>query len=368
MTHARLDRSLSILARSPETFEEQVRKLCARFDARGVDLEITDPECWREPTPAARVNVECQLTSDIERARRMDRGEELRLALRIEFARTRLARTLETDGARTLESDGPDSPLALDHEQPSARVRRRQLEWHALRLEMVERNLYLVLISVERYRHTRAERADLIQAGAAGMFRAVDGYDWRRGLLFRTYAAHWLNHGFRDHLYNFGNTIRVPVYLQKSVKHLDAAQQRLGNPHAGVDELARESGLRKGIVESVRRIGRRMRSLDAPLGGFDSTRTLASELALQDNDGPYSPEFEDITIQSGIEAALGGVNPRERRVVEMRFGIGTVRAHVYSEIAAEFGVSLERVRQIQLGALAKMRSPSLLKRLEALIA
>jgi len=360
MTHARLDRSLSILARSPASFHEEVLKLCVRFDARDIDLEITDPECWREPAPAARVNVEGQLTCDIERARRMDREEELRLALRIEFARTRLARTLELRGA--------DASRSVNEAGASDRVRRRQLEWHALRLEMVERNLYLVLISVERYRHTRAERSDLIQAGAAGMFRAVDGYDWRRGLLFRTYAAHWLNHGFREHLYNFGNTIRVPVYLQKSVKHLDAAQQRLGNPHASVDELARESGLRKGIVESVRRVGRRMRSLDAPLGGFDSTRTLASELALQDDEGPYSPELEDITIQSGIEAALAGLNPRERRVVEMRFGIGTVRAHVYSEIAAEFGVSLERVRQIQLGALAKMRSPGLLKRLEALIA
>jgi RNA polymerase primary sigma factor len=357
MTHARLDRRLAILARSPASFHDEVRKLCAQFDARGIDLEVTDPACWREPAAAARVSVDCQLTSDIERVRRMGREEELRLALRIEFARTRLTCTLEPG-----ESDAPRPG------EPSPRVLRRRLEWHALRLEMVERNLYLVLITVERYRHTRAERSDMIQAAAAGMFRAVDGYDWRRGLLFRTYAVHWLNHGFRDHLYNFGNTVRVPVYLQKSTKHLDAAQQRLGDPHASVDELVRESGLRKGIVESVRRIGRRIRSLDAPLDGFDRTRTLASELALQDDEGSYRPELEGVSIEAGVEAALGGLKPRERRVVEMRFGIGTARAHVYSEIATEFGVSLERVRQIHLGALAKMRTPGLLKRLEPLIA
>jgi len=360
MPHARIDRRLSILAREPASFHDDVLKLCALFDARGIDLEITDPASWREPAPAERVNVEYQLVSDIGRARRMDRGEELRLALRIEFARTRLARTLELGET--------DSPRLGIHADPSSRAHRRRLEWHALRLEMVERNLYLVLVSVERYRHTRAERSDLIQAAAAGMFRAVDGFDWRRGVLFRTYAAHWLNHGFRDHLYNFGNTVRVPIYMQKSVKHLDAAQQRLGDPHASVDELVRESGLRRRIVESVRRSGRKMRSLDAPLDGLDCTRTLASELALQDDDGPYRPELEDVSIESGIEAALGGLNPRERRVVELRFGIGTVRAHVYSEIAAELGVSLERTRQILQGALAKMRKPGLLKRLEPLIA
>jgi RNA polymerase primary sigma factor len=359
LTHARLDRRLSLLARSPESFHDEVRKLCALFDARGLDLEITDPSCWRDPATAARVNVEGQLTYEIERVRRMDREEELRLALRIEFARTRLD--------CTLEAGEPGSPQSVERTEPSARASRRRLEWHALRLEMVERNLYLVLINVERYRHTRAERSDLIQAAAAGMFRAVDGYDWRRGLLFRTYAVHWLNQGFREHLYNFGNTVRVPIYLQKSVKHLDAAQQRLGDPHASVDELVRESGLRKGIVESVRKIRRRMRSLDAPLDGFDGTRTLASELALQGDEDPYSPGLEDVSIESGVETALSGLNPRERRVVELRFGIGTVRAHVYSEIAVELGVSLERVRQILLNALTKMRTPGLLKQLEPLI-
>lgn len=136
--------------------------------------------------------------------------------LRIEFASLRLQRALARHGLVTKDlADGCDLPPL---------VVRRRLEWHALRLEMVERNLYLVLINVERYRHTSADRADLIQAAAAALFRAVDGFDWRRGVLFRTYAVYWLDEGFRSHLCNFNSTIRVPIYLQKSclLKVLDA--------------------------------------------------------------------------------------------------------------------------------------------------
>ena len=120
----------------------------------------------------------------------------------------------------------------------------------ALRTELVERNLYLVLINVERYSHTTASQSDLIQEGSAALFRAVDGFDWRRGLLFRTYAVHWLNQAFRSHLYNFGNTVRVPVYLQKALKHVNDAKARLGGS-ASVDEIAREAEMAEGLVSSA---------------------------------------------------------------------------------------------------------------------
>src|SRR5262249_42317762 len=117
-------------------------------------------------------------------------------------------------------------------------VVRRQLELHALRTEMVERNLYLVLINVERYAHIGASRIDLIQEGCVSLFRAVDGFDWRRGLLFRTYAVHWLNQAFRNYLYNFGSTVRLPVYLQKAMKHINEARMRLGDAKASPAAIA----------------------------------------------------------------------------------------------------------------------------------
>src|SRR6185503_16548129 len=183
------------------------------------------------------------------------REEEARLARRIEFARVRLKNAMNEAGlsSKDIESGASPTPTVFlvtgsaDCTLPP-KVCRRWSELHSLRTEMVERNLYLVLINVERYAHTSASRLDLIQEGSAALFRAVDGFDWKRGLLFRTYAVHWLNEAFRSYLYNFGNTVRVPVYLQKALKHVRQAMERLGDPNASIEEIARESKLGENLV------------------------------------------------------------------------------------------------------------------------
>jgi len=349
IAHARLDRRLTRLAQRPERYAEELQRLCVACDARGFALELADTHAWRGPASAVRVTVDNQFRSEVESVRVMGREEEQRLARRLEFARLRWQRALERDGL------APGDPLAA----AAPVVARRRLEWRALQLEMVERNLYLVLINVERYRHTSAERADMIQAGAAVLSRAVDGFDWRRGLLFRTYAVHWLKEGFRSHLYNHSRTVRVPVYLQKALKHIHAATQRLGDPQASVEEIAREAGLRRSLVASARASARPTRSLDAPLFGSGGARCLASELPLREDALPAVLSQDEGSLQAGLEAALGKLNERERTVVQMRFGIGYARTHIYSEVATELGVSLERVRQILVRAMAKMRTPRL---------
>jgi len=347
LTHARLDRCLRFLARRPERFVQGALRRCAALDAGGYDLEISASDSWRETTGSTRVTVENQFGSEIDGYRRLGREEELRLALRIEFARIRLDRA-HGSGLRSSAS-------------------RRSLEWQALRLEMVERHLYLVLIIVERYRHLRGERSDMIQAGAAALFRAVDGFDWRRGVLFRTYAVHWLNQGFRSHLYENHSTVRVPVYLQKCVKHVQAAVQRLGDAHASVERIACEAGLRESVVAATLTALHRTRSLDAPLGDADGTRTLASELAQPEDGDPYNTAMEDVSIESAVERALARLSARERRVVKLRFGIGCERAHIFAEVAKELGVSLERARQILARAVGKLRNQGLCRALEPLL-
>jgi RNA polymerase sigma factor (sigma-70 family) len=352
LAHARLDRCLARLAGRPERFRRDLERLAAALDSRGIDLEISDPGSWRRAKTAARVAVERQFRFEIDGLRPMGREEELRLALRIEFARTRLERVLNEHGLRC---DDPDLPPVL--------LRRRQ-EWHALRIEMVERNLHLVLLYVEYYRHVPVERSDLIQAAAVALFPAVDKFDWRRGVYFRTYAVHWLKQGFRGQLYGHSSTVRVPVHLQKSVKHVTAAIQRLGDPHASIAEIAREAGLRPSTVAATRRMRWKLRSLDAPLDPSDETRTLAAELAQPDDESQHGNAPEEPSIESRVAAALARLCSRERRVVQLRFGIGGSRPHRYSEIAAELGVSLERARQIVVRALSRMRSTHLRRVLE----
>jgi RNA polymerase primary sigma factor len=368
--HPELDQLLDKLARTPERFEKGARKIARDFDVKGTDLEISNPLSWRKgpaPIVGSRVTVENQLRAEIENILTLGREDEARLARRIEFARIRLNLALDEAGLSVtdLESSAPYPALWVGNGQTDCalppKVCRRWSELHTLRTEMVERNLYLVLINVERYAHTTAGRPDLIQEGSAALFRAVDGFDWRRGLLFRTYAVHWLNQAFRSYLYNFGNTVRVPVYLQKAMKHINAAIERLGDPSASAEQISKESGLGENLVATALSAARSARSLDTPIGDDDDGSSLRDVVRLQSDDGPYSTELEDTSLEEGISQALDRLSDRERYVVSLRFGIGQEREHTLAEVAQKLGVSLERVRQIQVRAISKMRTPKLRK-------
>ena len=207
-------------------------------------------------------------------------------------------------------------------------------------------------------RHTIRARA-IDEAG-----RAVDGFDWRRGLLFRTYAVHWLYQAFRSYLYNFGQMVRVPVYLQKAMKHVKAAVARLGDPAASAEAIALEAGLGVHLVESALAASRSTFSIDAPLSSDAEGTGLSEVLRDQSTSEVYSVEMEDITLEDGLKEALDKLSDRERYVIEMRFGINRDREHTLSEVADELGVSLERVRQIQVRAIHKMKTPRLRKAID----
>jgi RNA polymerase primary sigma factor len=377
MTHktisqAQLDAQLDPLAGQPESFAKKARLLARKFDTHGWNLEIRDPQSWRKPAVSvtARHTLEQQLRAEIDSFTIMDREEEARLARRIEFARLRLELALKEAGLKLEDLDGGSHEQAASlpgvHGRSKSdckhfpRVCRRWTEWHALRTELVERNLYLVLINVERYAHTTAGRADLIQEGAAALYRAVDGFDWKRGLLFRTYAVHWLNQAFRAYIYNFTNTVRVPVYLQKAMRHVQQAIVRLGDPDASPAEIAEVSGLGENLVVSALDAMRSTRSIDAPLAGEDEASGLRELLQTQEQ-GPYSTDLEDVSLSGGLGQALDRLSDRERNVIELRFGLAGEREHTLSEVADHLGVSLERVRQIQMRAITKLRTPDLRK-------
>ncbi|MFT6832900.1 MAG: RNA polymerase primary sigma factor, partial [Planctomycetota bacterium] len=211
--------------------------------------------------------------------------------------------------------------------------------------------------------HLGIARLDLIQEGSAALFRAVDGFDWRRGLLFRTYAVHWLNQAYRSYLYNNGQTVRVPVYLQKAMKHVRRAQNKLG-PDASIAAIAKEADLGEHLVESALAASRSTMSIDSPFGSGEATGNLAEVLAQADDAGVYSVTMEDNTLEDGIHGAMDRLSERERFVIEMRFGISREREHTLSEVAKELGVSLERVRQIQVRAINKMKTPGLRKAID----
>jgi RNA polymerase sigma factor (sigma-70 family) len=380
LTHAQLDAKLDLLADKaleafaagkPDTFVPAATKLAETLDKSGTALEVSDPSSWRQPVKSGsggqRLALSQQFRAEVDSIVPLDREAEQRLARRIEFARLRLEKALEETGvSRDRLPKGAGSPgLALPSATGGctlpARICRRWFELHALRSEMVERNLWLVGVNVERYSHTSASQADLIQEGSAALFRAVDGFDWRRGLLFRTYAVHWLNQAFRSYLYNFSNTVRVPVYLQKALKHVNDAKASLGDQNAAASAIAGQAGMDEHLVESAMGAVRSMRSLDATYDDEDSGRLRDFLSAPESEDGPYSTALEEHTLAGSIEDALAALSERERFVIERRFGINQPREFTLAEVAQELKVSLERVRQIQVRALGKLRTPNLRK-------
>lgn len=377
ITYEELDARLEAAAEDPELFEDLTAQLFAELDEAGIDLEIQTSEHWRNlpatPAGGSRGSFLNQFRSDVDSIQQLDREEEGRLARRIEFARLRLHKAWNEAG---LEQGDPlgycdfhltefaDVEAQVERCPLPRRVARRSIELHALRVEMVERNLYLVLINVERYAHTGASRVDLIQEGCLSLFRAVDGFDWRRGLLFRTYAVHWLNQAFRNHLYNFSNTVRVPVYLQKALKHINQAQIRLGDPNATVPEIASTAELTESLVSAAMAAARASYSIDSAVTEDDEGTRLRDLLITEGEEGPYTPGLEPISLQEGLGRALEKLSKRESLVLQMRFGIGMEREHTLAEVAQKLGVSVERVRQIQVRALSKLKTPGLRRELD----
>ncbi|MEO1697191.1 MAG: sigma-70 family RNA polymerase sigma factor [Planctomycetota bacterium] len=375
-TQSELDRILDRYAEDPETFAKKAKRRAQEWNRAGHDLELRDPASWRKDSTVERVDtrvatIEEQLRAEIDTITIMGREEEARHARRIEFARFRLEHALQRAGLTEEDVEGKVDYDPTTYRSVSAitcslpeRVCRRWVELHHLRTELVERNLYLAVINVERYAHLGVGRLDLIQEGSAALFRAVDGFDWRRGLLFRTYAVHWLNQAYRSFLYNNGQTVRVPVYLQKAMKHVRAAQDKLG-PDASVAEIAKEADLGEHLVQSALTASRSTLSIDSPFSaGDDGSGGLAEVLSQVDDSSVYSSTMEDMTLEDGIHGAMDRLSERERLVIEMRFGINCEREHTLSEVAKELGVSLERVRQIQVRAISKMRTPGLRKAID----
>lgn len=365
--HSELDRRLALAADAPATFPTLVEELVRELDANDTDLEIRSTSKWRRGSVAQKNSFVEQFRADVDNILPLDRDEEAALARRIEFARARL------DAARTrygLEPIDPSSAFLTDadsselDDEGRRTIQRRTAELHALRTEMVERNLYLVLINVERYAHSGGLRADLIQEGSISLFRAVDGFDWTRGWLFRTYAVHWLNQAFRNYLYNHGSTVRIPVYLQKAMKHVAQEKARIGDPNVTADEIATNIDLNPNLVAAAMSASRSSYSIDAEAGGDEGSRLrdlLVDEIP---EEGPYSTDLEDISLEDGLGKALARLSDRERLVVAKRFGLAGGREHTLAEVASELGVSVERVRQIQVRALSKLDNPTLRKDLD----
>jgi RNA polymerase primary sigma factor len=154
------------------------------------------------------------------------------------------------------------------------------------------------------------------------------------------------------------------VYLQKAMKAIHQARVRLGDANASADQIAEVAELDVGLVASALGAARTSYSLDADMSDDGEGNRLRDLLVNEDSDGPYTPGIEDVTLEGGLGAAMAKLSEREQQVLRLRFGIGQQGESTLAEVAQVLGVSVERVRQIQVRAISKLDTPALRRELE----
>jgi RNA polymerase primary sigma factor len=307
-----------------------------------VILEADEPDLDADE-PGVSADPVRNYLNEIGRTALLDAAQEVDLSKRIEagvFADHKLTENtkLKPKQRRELEAIRDDGALAKAH--------------------MLEANLRLVVSVAKRYSNRGMSFLDVVQEGNLGLIRAVEKFDYTKGYKFSTYAMWWIRQAITRALADQARTIRLPVHVVEQLNKLGRLQrdlhQKFGR-EATPEELAAELDRTPEQVEEMLRNARQPVSLDNPVGDDEDTRL--GDL-IEDSEAPGAADaLEYQTMIETVHRALDGLEPREARVLALRFGLAEGRPHTLDEIGRDVGLTRERIRQIEKEALAKLRQP-----------
>ncbi|EIV96029.1 RNA polymerase sigma factor [Frankia sp. QA3] len=335
---------------------ELLPALIARLNAAGVEL-LEEEETTDEVTAATRSTAEHAGTADLVRMYLREIGkvpllnaaQEVELSKRVEaglFAEHKL----ETD---------PDLPVDLCRD-----LGLLVKDGHAAKQQLVSANLRLVVSVAKKYSGRGMTLLDLVQEGNLGLIRAVEKFDYAKGYKFSTYATWWIRQAIGRALADQARTIRIPVHVVEQINKITRLQRQLVSTlgrEPTDEELALELDMPIEQVVELRRYAQDTVSLETSVGD-DGDSVLGDFIEDSDATSPADAASYG-AMQDEIENVLGGLNPREREVMRLRFGLADGKQHTLAEVGNRLGLTRERIRQIERDTLRELRKPAVAGRL-----
>jgi RNA polymerase primary sigma factor len=252
-------------------------------------------------------------------------------------------------------------------EETFSQIHKIEKDLREVKNRLIQANLRLVINIAKKYLNRGLSFLDLVQEGNMGLMKAAEKYDYQKGYKFSTYSTWWIRQAITRSIADYARTIRVPVHVLETMNKITKVTislfQELGREPT-IEEISKKAGLPVEKVRKIMRVSGEPISIETPIGDDDSK--LGDFIADPKSPSPLN-ELVKVSLKEEIDKVLATLTPREEKVIRMRLGIGEKTDYTLEEVGEVFGLTRERIRQIEAKALRKLKHPSRRKRLESFL-